>query len=93
MTNTLLSKIIQTDIIYVNSIHHQGIKNLGSNLKICARAIDGLIEGVYIENYSFCLGIQWHPEQLKDNYSIKIGKYFINKAKESHNKKTSTSGL
>lgn len=88
-SNTQLSNIIQTDIIYVNSIHHQGVNKLGHNLKICAKSIDGLTEGIYNENQSFCLGVQWHPELLKDNFSMKIGKYFVNKAKEWPDKKTS----
>lgn len=52
------------DRIWVNSYHHQSIKNLGDNLKISAVADDGIIEAVELINYPFGLGIQWHPEAM-----------------------------
>ncbi|MGE4064408.1 MAG: gamma-glutamyl-gamma-aminobutyrate hydrolase family protein [Rhodospirillaceae bacterium] len=46
----------------VNSIHHQGIKKLGDNLKAEAYSDDGVIEAVRGTGSSFILGVQWHPE-------------------------------
>jgi len=46
----------------VNSIHHQGIKTLGDNLRVEARSGDGVIEAVRGMGGSFILGVQWHPE-------------------------------
>lgn len=49
--------------IEVNSLHHQAIDQLGSSLKVEARAPDGTIEAVrYGKGKSFVLGVQWHPE-------------------------------
>jgi len=48
----------------VNSIHHQGIKRLGDNLKSVAVAPDGVIEGIEGTNGRFLVGVQWHPEEL-----------------------------
>ena len=47
----------------VNSLHGQGIKQLGRGLVAEAWAPDGLVEGVRVEGAStFAYGVQWHPE-------------------------------
>jgi len=49
--------------ITVNSIHGQGIDQLGKNLFAEATAPDGLIEGIRVMNAkNFALAVQWHPE-------------------------------
>ena len=50
------------EIYEVNSWHHQGIKDLGDGLKVVARAEDGMIEGIVLEDSSYVLGVQFHPE-------------------------------
>jgi gamma-glutamyl-gamma-aminobutyrate hydrolase PuuD len=44
------------------SIHHQGVKELGKNLRVEAISDDGLIESFSSTEDSFYLGVQWHPE-------------------------------
>lgn len=53
----------------VNSLHGQGIRELGRGLRIEATAPDGLIEAVALESdRSFLLAVQWHPEwKVRDN--------------------------
>ncbi|MBY5958760.1 gamma-glutamyl-gamma-aminobutyrate hydrolase family protein [Membranicola marinus] len=48
----------------VNTVHHQAIKKLGSDLNIYARSEDGLIEafGYSKEPEGKVFGVQWHPE-------------------------------
>lgn len=47
----------------VNSLHGQGIKELGRHLAAEAHAPDGLVEGVRVEGArAFAYGVQWHPE-------------------------------
>lgn len=77
--DTPLSKIINNEIYAVNSYHHQGIKDLSPDFRAMAIAEDGLIEGIYMPNKSFVLGIQWHPEfaYLVDENSLKIFKAFV----------------
>lgn len=50
--------------IWINSYHHQSIKDLGEGLKITAVADDGIIEAVELTDYPYGLGIQWHPEVM-----------------------------
>ena len=47
----------------VISIHHQGIRTLGRDLVVEARAEgDGMIEAIRGTGRNFLLGLQWHPE-------------------------------
>ncbi|NLW48096.1 MAG: gamma-glutamyl-gamma-aminobutyrate hydrolase family protein [Firmicutes bacterium] len=60
--NTRLFNIFGEEA-FVNSAHHQGIKDLGKGLIIGAVSADGLIEAVEGEE-GFIIGVQWHPERL-----------------------------
>lgn len=52
----------QTDSGKVVSIHHQGIKKLGNHLQVESLSADGLIEAISVQNKSYVVGVQWHPE-------------------------------
>ena len=49
---------------YVNTVHHQAVKDLGENLEVYAFSDDGLIEafGYVKEPTGKIFGVQWHPE-------------------------------
>jgi len=64
---TQLASIIGAGATTVNSMHHQGIKQLAPGLVVNARAPDGLIEGVEGRDESYLLGVQWHPEELVES--------------------------
>ena len=53
--------------LYVNSFHHQCINQLGDNLSISAIAPDNIIEAIELNNYTFGIGVQWHPEMMLIN--------------------------
>jgi putative glutamine amidotransferase len=48
----------------VNSRHHQSVGRLGRDLVASATAPDGVIEGIEIPYRTFCVGVQWHPENF-----------------------------
>ncbi len=48
----------------VNSRHHQSVGKLGHKLHASATAPDGVIEGIEAPDATFCLGVQWHPENF-----------------------------
>jgi putative glutamine amidotransferase len=55
------------DEAMVNSMHHQGICDLGHGLVASAWAPDGLVEAVEASREDhFLVGVQWHPEMLID---------------------------
>ena len=52
----------------VNSLHHQGVKDLPPVLRATAWAEDGLIEAVETEpDAAWLLAEQWHPEEMHAN--------------------------
>jgi putative glutamine amidotransferase len=52
-----------SDVINVNSLHWQGVRDLAPGLQIEARAPDGVVEAFSVRNAaSFAVGVQWHPE-------------------------------
>jgi len=50
----------------VNSSHHQAIRAPGKNLRIVARAPDGVVEAVEWTggDLAWITGVQWHPERM-----------------------------
>lgn len=67
---SLLEEILGPGEVMVNSMHHQGIKDLGSGLRAAAYDPDGLIEAVEAEGLSFVVGVQWHPEFFAEGGSM-----------------------
>lgn len=59
--NSILASLFPSRL-YVNSLHHQGIKALGSSLRVSATADDGLIEAFEVDKI---IGVQWHPEAMQ----------------------------
>jgi len=62
--DSMLAKITTDLEVNVNSFHHQGIRQLASELRATAYAPDGIIEGIEMINYPYGLAVQWHPENL-----------------------------
>jgi putative glutamine amidotransferase len=62
--DSLLAEVVGEPVLEVNSLHHQGIKELGHGLRAIAKAPDGLVEAIEIEDHPFGLAVQWHPEWL-----------------------------
>jgi putative glutamine amidotransferase len=58
--------MIGAGTVPVNSMHHQGIRQLGAGLVASAVAPDGLIEATESTDDAFFIGVQWHPEALTD---------------------------
>jgi putative glutamine amidotransferase len=63
--DSLLAKIVGTDRLEVNSLHHQGVRLLAPSFCATAFAPDGLIEGAELPEYPFGLAVQWHPEWMQ----------------------------
>ncbi len=60
--DSLLAEIAGGTTLKVNSWHHQGLKDIGDNLKVTAHTEDGMVEGIERTDCSYVIGVQWHPE-------------------------------
>ena len=78
-----LKSLLDKDILEVNTLHHQAIKDLANGLTPMAVAPDGIIEAVIMKNKRFVWAVQWHPEYMftTDKNSLKIFECFINHTK------------
>jgi putative glutamine amidotransferase len=65
--DTRLEAIMQTSKIWVNSKHHQAVKDPAPSLRPVAHADDGIIEALENPAKRFVVGVQWHPEGMWDN--------------------------
>jgi putative glutamine amidotransferase len=78
-----LHRYLGTDMLRVNSSHHQAIKELAPGLEVMATSPDGLVEAVYMPGRSFIWAVQWHPERLflRDQNNVKIFRALVEAAK------------
>jgi putative glutamine amidotransferase len=59
----MLQGLAGAERIKVNSLHAQGVHELGAGLEVEARAPDGLVEAFRVRSApGFTLAVQWHPE-------------------------------
>jgi len=57
----------------VNSHHHQGLDGAAAGLEEIAWADDGVLEAVVSTEYSWVLGVQWHPEAMISSHPVQRG--------------------
>jgi putative glutamine amidotransferase len=72
----------------VNSLHGQGVRELGAGLAVEARAPDGVIEAFRVAGArGFALAVQWHPEWqvMKNPFSRALFAEFGAACREWHN--------
>ncbi|MEQ8325479.1 MAG: gamma-glutamyl-gamma-aminobutyrate hydrolase family protein [Vicingaceae bacterium] len=68
---------------WVNSRHHQAVDKLAPGFKVAAIAPDGIVESIeYLDNnqHVFIVGVQWHPENLRNELSTYLGELFLDAA-------------
>jgi putative glutamine amidotransferase len=65
-----LSHILGKYEAHVNSLHHQGVRQVAPSLIVSATAPDGLVEGCELPGLPFALAVQWHPEELQEDKSM-----------------------
>lgn len=61
-SSSKLSKIFGATNLYVNSFHHQAVREAAPGFAVTAVSPDGLIEAVESIHGKSILGVQWHPE-------------------------------
>lgn len=78
---TRIAEVLGEPIVKVNSLHHQGLKDIAPALRVAGHAPDGLVEAVELPDHPFGLAVQWHPEWLTDQWSTRnLFKKFVEAA-------------
>ena len=78
---THIADIFGEPIVKVNSLHHQGIKDVAPSLRASGHAPDGLVEAIELPDHPFGLAVQWHPEWLTDQEGMRnLFKRLVNAA-------------
>ena len=67
------------DILEVNTLHHQAVKDLAGDLIPMAISPDGLIEAARMTSKRFVWAVQWHPEYMfkTDADSLSLFSHFV----------------
>lgn len=68
---THIAEVMGEPIVKVNSLHHQGLKDIAPSLRVTGYAPDGLVEAVELPDHPFAIAVQWHPEWLTDQESTR----------------------
>jgi putative glutamine amidotransferase len=66
---SLFNSVVRTEVLSVNSTHHQALGRVSDLLRVVARSTDGVVEAVELtpgggEICPWLLGVQFHPERL-----------------------------
>jgi putative glutamine amidotransferase len=67
--DTMLARVMQeelgdTEVLQVNSRHHQAIDKTAEGFTVSATAPDGVVEAIERPSAPFCVAVQWHPENF-----------------------------
>jgi putative glutamine amidotransferase len=81
---SVLANVVGTPILQVNSRHHQAMRSVAPGLEVVGRAPDGVIEAVEKSGQPFTLAVQWHPENLQAQPSMRaLFERFVREAAKS----------
>lgn len=74
-----LGKMLGDDAFMTNSLHHQALEKIPAPFKVVGHADDGIAEAIELPDHPFCIGVQWHPEELveKDMRARQIFAAFV----------------
>ena len=76
--STHSAEIFGETLLNVNSLHHQGLKDIAPTLRVAGHAPDGLVEVVEIPDHPYAVAVQWHPEWLTDQPAMqRLFKSFV----------------
>jgi putative glutamine amidotransferase len=82
--DSLLYDILRKKELWVNSFHHQAIKDVPKIFKVTAVCTDGVVEAIEYKNPEyFFLSVQWHPEMMATRDNEDMLKLFKRLIKES----------
>jgi putative glutamine amidotransferase len=70
-TDSTLGRLFgSADLQGVPVSHHQAVDSLGAGLIATAWSDDQIVEAIELPGHPFCVGVQWHPEQLAEEKTL-----------------------
>jgi putative glutamine amidotransferase len=74
-----LCHILQTERLWVNSLHHQAVESVPAPLHIAGCSSDGVAEAIELPGHPFYCAVQWHPEVLtgEDEFARQLFRAFV----------------
>jgi putative glutamine amidotransferase len=70
---TRLAGLVGAGDFDVHSYHHQGVDRLGDGLVATARTDDGLVQAFESTGEGYLIGVQWHPEENREDRRLFAG--------------------
>ncbi len=64
--NSILYECLGVPLVRTNSFHHQCVAKPAERMHVCGRTRDGVIEALELTGHPFFVGVQWHPEHMKE---------------------------
>lgn len=58
------ARVCGRNMLRVNSLHHQAIKEPGADLAVVGTDLDNIVQAVECAGDGRVIGVQWHPEYL-----------------------------
>ncbi|RMG85069.1 MAG: gamma-glutamyl-gamma-aminobutyrate hydrolase family protein, partial [Chloroflexi bacterium] len=66
-------------------LHHQAIQQPAPQVRVVAKAPDGVIEAIEIPERRFAIGVQWHPEDIADDaIQMRLFEAFVEATRNGH---------
>jgi putative glutamine amidotransferase len=69
---TRLRSIFGSETVSTNTSHHQAVRDTGDGIIVAGTCADGVIEAIEAEGAEFIIGLQWHPEKIRDENRRKL---------------------
>ena len=76
-----IARVLGCGSLSVNSTHHQSVAGCRGGVDAVGWAPDGVVEAVEDPSREFWIGVQWHPEKLLDQNSLRLVQAFVRAAR------------
>jgi len=73
LRSLLRDQVARNGELWVNSFHHQALRQSPSGWEATAFSPDGILEGMENPSHPFAVGVQWHPEEMPAHLPLFVG--------------------
>ncbi|HHV79376.1 MAG TPA: gamma-glutamyl-gamma-aminobutyrate hydrolase family protein [Firmicutes bacterium] len=88
-SDSKISRILDTCELNTNSHHHQAVRRVAAGLVAVGWAEDGIIEALEGKGENYLVGVQWHPERLREESSARLFASFLEAARDYRRRRDS----